>query len=88
MQDETIEVKARPDFPNTFYRVRSVCEKLDLGKSTIHKYVSQNLFPRPLQISSRLSLYSGVELQRWVDEVAPQLAIQSRQPKSQQKTFY
>lgn len=89
MKDET-EVKTNESsmFPNPFYRIRSVCEKLDLGKSTIHKYVSLGLFPAPMALSPRLSVYKGTDLEHWVNKIAPQLAIQSRQPKSEQKRFY
>ena len=88
MQETNVVNEEDKFFPNPFYRVRTVCEKLDMGKSTIFKYTSLGLFPKPIQLSPRMSVYKGSELEHWVKEVAPQLAIQSRQPKSEQKRFY
>ena len=91
MNDEVNNNEAnegRKLFPDPFYRAKSVAQKLDMGVSTIFKYTSLGLFPKPMQLSTRLSVYKGEELETWVNEVAPQLAIQSRQPKSEQKKFY
>ena len=75
-------------FPNPYYRIKDVSEMIGIGKSTIFKYQALGLFPKPLQLSTRLSVYSGKDLTEWCEEVAPQIAIQSRQPMSEQKKIY
>ena len=88
MQDETVVEADETMFPNPFYRIRDVASMIGIGKSTIFKYQQLSLFPKPLQLSARLSVYEGKALDHWCKNVAPQIALQSRQPKSQQKTFY
>ena len=82
------ETEGRKLFPEPFYRAKTIAQKLDMGVSTIFKYTSLGLFPKPMQLSTRLSVYKGEDLEVWVNEVAPKLAIQSRQPKHLQEKSY
>ena len=49
-------------FEKPFYRIKEVSNLLSMGVSTIYLYQKMSQFPKPIVMSSRLSLYSGDSL--------------------------
>ena len=51
-----------------FYRVSELSELLSIGKSTIWAWVKAGRFPKPIQISSRMTVWTEDSLQHWLSE--------------------
>ena len=84
--NETSEKKELFDKP--FYRIKEVSNLLSMGVSTIYLYQKMSQFPKPIVMSSRLSLYSGESLNHWCEEVMPKLEFVSKQPEADMTKFY
>lgn len=51
-----------------FLRIRHVEALVGMKKSTIWKRVAQGLFPRPLKLSSRMTVWRSSEVLAWIEE--------------------
>ena len=49
------------------YRLNELSELLSIGKSTIWAWVKDGEFPKPIQISSRMTCWSGPDIERWIN---------------------
>ena len=51
------------------HRVKDLAEMLDMGESTIWKLCSNedSDFPRPIKITSRLTIWKDEDIQAWLD---------------------
>ena len=51
------------------HRVKDLAEMLDMGESTIWKLASDKNsdFPRPIKITSRLTVWKEEDIQAWLD---------------------
>ena len=51
------------------HRVKDLAAILDMGESTIWKLASDedNDFPRPIKITSRLTVWKDEDIQAWLD---------------------
>lgn len=51
------------------YRVKDLAELLSMGESTIWKLCSDtnSSFPKPIKITSRLTLWKEEDIQAWLD---------------------
>jgi prophage regulatory protein len=50
------------------YRVTELSNMLSIGKSTIWAWVKEGRFPKPIQISSRMTVWTEDDLQCWLNE--------------------
>lgn len=50
------------------YRVTELSNMLSIGKSTIWAWVKKGRFPKPIQISSRMTVWTEDALQCWLNE--------------------
>ena len=49
-----------------FYRVSELSELLSIGKSTIWAWVKSGRFPKPLKMSSRMTVWSAADVEAWI----------------------
>jgi len=49
-----------------FYRVSELSELLSIGKSTIWAWVKVGRFPKPLKMSSRMTVWSANDIEAWI----------------------
>lgn len=49
-----------------FYRVNELSDLLSIGKSTIWAWVKAGRFPKPLKMSSRMTVWSAADVEAWI----------------------
>ncbi|MGJ0578047.1 helix-turn-helix transcriptional regulator [Xenorhabdus bovienii] len=47
-------------------KIHEVSRRTGLGKSTIYKYASEGMFPRPIKIGLRASAFIESEVDAWI----------------------
>lgn len=56
-----------PGLPRVFLRTRQVVQAVGLSKSQIYFLAAHGKFPRPVKLSSNLSVWCSDEVARWID---------------------
>ena len=51
-----------------FIRLPEVRQKVGMSKSYIYDLISQDKFPKPVKVSSRISCWVTAEVEQWVQE--------------------
>jgi prophage regulatory protein len=51
-----------------FIRLPEVRQKVGMSKSHIYDLISQDKFPKPVKVSSRISCWVAAEVDQWVQE--------------------
>lgn len=51
-----------------FIRLPEVRQKVGMSKSYIYDLISQDKFPKPVKVSSRISCWVTAEVDQWVQE--------------------
>jgi len=51
-----------------FIRLPAVLQKVGMSKSHIYDLISQDKFPKPVKVSSRISCWVAAEVDQWVQE--------------------
>lgn len=50
------------------YRLNELSDLLSIGKSTIWAWVKDGKFPKPIQITSRMTVWKSEDLETWLEE--------------------
>lgn len=48
-----------------FLRIRSVCARVGLARSTVYMLVQRGDFPKPVKLGGRASAWSSSEIEQW-----------------------
>ena len=51
-----------------FIRLPEVRQKVGMSKSYIYDLITQDKFPKPVKVSSRISCWVAAEVDQWVQE--------------------
>ena len=51
-----------------FIRLPAVLQKVGMSKSFVYDLISQDKFPKPVKVSSRISCWVAAEVDQWVQE--------------------
>jgi prophage regulatory protein len=51
-----------------FIRLPEVRQKVGMSKSFVYDLISQDKFPKPVKVSSRISCWVAAEVDQWVQE--------------------
>ena len=51
-----------------FIRLPEVRQKVGMSKSHIYDLISQDKFPKPVKVSSRISCWVAAEVDQWVQD--------------------
>jgi prophage regulatory protein len=51
-----------------FIRLPEVRQKVGMSKSHIYDLITQDKFPKPVKVSSRISCWVTAEVEQWVQE--------------------
>lgn len=51
-----------------FIRLPEVRQKVGMSKSYIYDLISQDKFPKPVKVSSRISCWVAAEVEQWIQE--------------------
>ena len=51
-----------------FIRLPAVLQKVGMSKSFIYDLITQDKFPKPVKVSSRISCWVAAEVDQWVQE--------------------
>jgi prophage regulatory protein len=57
-------------------RIKDVCARTSLAKSTINLWVAQGKFPKPITLSPTIKVWRSQQIMDWIEL----LAMQSDQP--------
>jgi len=49
----------------TFYRANQVCDRLNIGRSTLYQWIARGEFPAPIKLGRRASAWSLSEIEAW-----------------------
>lgn len=49
------------------WRIKTVQQRTDLGRSTIYYLIQKGEFPKPRKIGARASGWDSLEVQAWID---------------------
>lgn len=50
------------------YRLNELSDLLSIGKSTIWAWVKDNKFPKPVQLSPRMTVWKSQDVEVWLKE--------------------
>ncbi len=53
-----------------YLRVKSVAKRLDIGESSVWKYVKDGILPKPIKISARTSVWRAVDIDNAIERLA------------------
>ena len=59
-----------PDRPSDLIRIKEVSHILGLAKSTIYRYLSEDNFPKPINIGARAVAWRRGDIEKWIDKFA------------------
>ena len=51
-----------------FLRLPAVLQKVGMSKSFVYDLITQDKFPKPVKVSSRISCWVAAEVDQWVQE--------------------
>jgi prophage regulatory protein len=51
-----------------FIRLPAVLQKVGMSKSFVYDLITQDKFPKPVKVSSRISCWVAAEVDQWVQE--------------------
>ena len=51
-----------------YYRVKTLSEMLDIGQSTIYKWVADGRFPKGIQLTKKLTVWAHEDLHSWLEK--------------------
>ena len=51
-----------------FLRLPAVLQKVGMSKSFVYDLITQDKFPKPVKVSSRISCWVTAEVEQWVQE--------------------
>jgi prophage regulatory protein len=51
-----------------FIRLPAVLQKVGMSKSFVYDLITQDKFPKPVKVSSRISCWVTAEVEQWVQE--------------------
>ena len=51
-----------------FIRLPAVLQKVGMSKSFVYDLITQDKFPKPVKVSSRISCWVAAEVEQWVQE--------------------
>lgn len=51
-------------------RLRDVCDRVHVGKSTVWRWVSEGRFPRPIRLGARCTVWRQSDLDAWMADPA------------------
>ena len=52
----------------TFLRIKTVCERTGLSRSTIYSLIQRGQFPQPIRLGARASAWNSDEVEAWQRE--------------------
>lgn len=62
-------MNTRPIIPETgFVRQAQILRLVPVSRSTLWRYVRDGLFPRPLKLSTGVTVWRAEEVRRWISE--------------------
>ena len=51
-----------------FIRLPAVLQKVGMSKSFVYDLITQDKFPKPVKVSSRISCWVAAEVEQWIQE--------------------
>ncbi|TDV89216.1 AlpA family transcriptional regulator [Halomonas alkaliantarctica] len=51
-----------------YLSVKRIADRLDVGESTIWRWVSEKSFPKPMRVGKRVTRWRLSDVQRWEEE--------------------
>ena len=52
---------------NKYIRLQDVMRKTGIAKSTIWLWVKEDKFPKPIKLSSRITVWDESEIENWIE---------------------
>ena len=58
---------------NELLRIREVCRRTGMSRTTVYDRISKGAFPKPLHLSSRLVVWPSYDVDEWINRTITQL---------------